>query len=155
MTTSPNDASAEHFTGRGFGYLVVRLGEMVMERGEMTLAPLNLKPREYNAMVCILNGEGMSQQDLSRKLGLYAPRMVALIDGLQERGLVERTVSPSDRRRHVLTLTASGRKLLTRATRMAARMDAELFGHISEEERARFEVLVQRIAADPRMSPTD
>lgn len=33
-------------------------------------------------MVCILKGEGMSQQDLSRKLGLYAPRMVALIDGL-------------------------------------------------------------------------
>jgi DNA-binding MarR family transcriptional regulator len=55
----------------------------------------------------------------------------------------------------VLSLTISGRKLLTRATRMAARMEAELFGHISEEERARFEALVQRIAADPRRAPTD
>ena len=154
MTTPTNDASPEDFTGRSFGYLIVRLGEMVMERGEMTLAPLNLTPREYNAMTCILDGEGMSQQDLSRKLGLYAPRMVPLIDGLQTRGLVERTISASDRRRHVLSLTSGGRKLLTRAARMAARLEADLFGHISEAERAQLEVLVQRVADAPRKTPT-
>lgn len=149
MTTSPtpSDETSASLAGRSFGYLAVRLGEMVMGHGELVLAPFDLKPREFDAMHCILIGHGMSQRDLSRRLGLYAPRMVALIDGLQKRGLVERTVSASDRRRRVLSLTTRGRGLLDRATLVATKFEAELFGDVSPEDRDRFEALVQRVAA--------
>ena len=149
MNTSPrhSDEASASLAGRSFGYLAVRLGEMVMERGELALAQFDLKPREFDAMYCILNGHGMSQRDLSRRLGLYAPRMVGLIDGLQKRGLVERTVSASDRRRRVLSLTTRGRELLDRATLVATKFEAKLFGDVSPEDLGRFEALVRRVAA--------
>jgi DNA-binding MarR family transcriptional regulator len=49
--------------------------------------------------------------------------MVALIDGLEGQGLVERRRSERDRRRNVLGLTPDGRTLLRDAE--AARAEAE------------------------------
>lgn len=130
---------------RGFGYQVIRLAQLLEARAEAVLAPLDLKPRAYDAMICIVNGQGMSQQDLSRKLGLYAPQMVGLLDGLEKQGVVERQVSSTDRRRRTLSLTAHGRDLLGRATTRVAGLEMELFGSVSDEEKSRFEALVRRL----------
>ncbi len=136
---------------RGFGNHAVRLGELVLARAEAALAPLDLKPLDYDTLICILEGHGMSQQDLSRRLGLYAPKMVGLLDGLEQRGLVERKVSVSDRRRHEIVLTASGRALLDKAAAIGAALEEELFGALSEADKARFIAMVQRLeaGADP------
>jgi DNA-binding MarR family transcriptional regulator len=49
--------------------------------------------------------------------------MVALVDTLESRGLVERSRSPRDRRKNIVALTAEGRGCLRQAER--AREDAE------------------------------
>jgi DNA-binding MarR family transcriptional regulator len=133
--------------GRGFGNYAVRLGEVVLARAEVALAPLNLKPLAYDTMICILDGHGMSQLDLSRRLGIYAPKMVGLLDGLEKRGLVERKVSPIDRRRHELVLTPNGHELLERAASVASALEDELFGCVPDTDKVRFEALVQRLEA--------
>ncbi len=63
--------------------------------------------------------------------------MVAFIDGLQERGLLERRPHPSDRRAHALYLTPAGRKLLAKAITAASRFERELCGRLSDAERDR------------------
>ena len=134
-------------SGRGFAYQVVRLAELVMAHGEKALAPLGLTPRAFEAMNCITNGHGMSQQDLSQSLGLYAPQMVSLLDDLEQRGLVKRLITPTDRRRRVLSLTPSGRELLKSAAKIAENLELELFSSITEDDRARFEELIGRLEA--------
>jgi DNA-binding MarR family transcriptional regulator len=126
---------------------VVRLAELAMAHGERALAPLGLTPRAFEAMNCIVNGQGMSQQDLSRRLGLYAPQMVSLIDGLEQRGLVKRHISPTDRRRHVLSLTPSGKALLKSATKLAEKLELELFSSVTKDDMARFEAIIGRLEA--------
>ena len=149
MSRSPRPLSPPSTTrsAGGFASLVVRLAGLVMAHGEKALAPLGLTPRAFEAMNCILNGQGMSQQDLSQSLGLYAPQMVGLIDDLEQRGLVHRGVSPTDRRRRVLSLTPSGRALLNRASKLAETLELELFGSVTEDDRARFEALIDRFEA--------
>jgi DNA-binding MarR family transcriptional regulator len=146
-TLQPLSQPSTSRSGRGFGYQVVRLAELVMAHGEKALAPLGLAPRAFEAMNCIMNGHGMSQQDLSQSLGLYAPQMVSLIDGLEQRGLVKRLISPTDRRRHVLSLTPSGGELLKSASKIAENLELELFSSITEDDRARFEELIGRLEA--------
>lgn len=157
---APADASAEDHAGpaakasgehpgvalrRSFGGNAIKLGDMVFARAEAALAPLELTPLSYDALVCIVEGHGMSQQDLSRRLGIYAPKMVSVLDDLERLGLVERQVSPADRRRHQLVLTPAGHDRLDRATAVAVAMEARLFEDVPDEARAWFAALVRRL----------
>ncbi len=126
------------------GYMAIKLGEFVMRRVETALAPSGLSSREYNVMTCISLRTETSQQDLSRTLGLYAPGLVALIDGLETRGLVRRHRNNIDRRRYVLTLPPSGKRLLTRADLVVSRLESELFSCMSAQEKTTFETLLKR-----------
>lgn len=135
---------------RGFGNHAVRLGELVLARAEAALAPLELTALAYDTMICILDGHGMSQQDLSRRLGIYAPKMVGLLDELETRGVVERKISATDRRRHELVLTPKGHDLLQRAAAIGAALEDELFGSFPDKDKARFIALVQKLEAAAR-----
>lgn len=147
MTAAHSDAGRTAFDspGRGFGSVVVRLSDIVLARAKVALAPFELTPLGYDAMVCILEGDGLSQQELSRKLNMYAAKIVPLIDGLETRSLVERQVSPVDRRRHQLRLTANGVALLKRAAVVALALDQELFGAVPDREKAHITSLVERL----------
>lgn len=149
--TLPEAGPAEHpatALRRSFGANLVLLGEMVFARAEAALAPLDLTPLAYDALVCILEGHGMSQQDLSRRLGIFAPKMVGVLDGLEQQGLVERKVSPTDRRRHELALTPAGRDRLERATAIGVALEDALFGAVPALEKARLAALVRQLEAD-------
>jgi DNA-binding MarR family transcriptional regulator len=65
-----------------------------------------------------LGGEPCSQRDLARSLHFDASNVTDIVDRLEQRGLVRRTVDPSDRRVRRLVLTAEGeavrRKLVER-----------------------------------------
>lgn len=141
----------QHVREESFGYLAIQLGHLIVRRAIAALAPLGLKPREYDAMEAIAKGSGLSQQDLSWELGVYAPRMVALIDAMQKRGLVERQVSAIDRRRNSLSLTDEGRRVLDAARRVAIALETEMFGDTTAQERDRLAALARRVAALPTM----
>lgn len=140
---------------RSFGNHAIRLGELVLARAEAALAPLDLKPLTFETMRCILDSQGLSQLDLSRRLGIYAPKMVGLLDGLEKKGLVVRKISPSDRRRHELHLTPEGHALLRRAIAIGAALEEELFGGVPAEDKARFATLVQRLETDALPTSTE
>ena len=54
------------------------------------LEPVGIDPREFLLMRFVAASEGQSQQALAERLGVPASRMVALVDRLEEAGLVER-----------------------------------------------------------------
>jgi DNA-binding MarR family transcriptional regulator len=70
----------------------------------------------------------MTSADLARELGLTPRAVTALVDGLEEGGLVRRTPHPSDRRAAVVEPTVAGRRvrreLDTRFVRFAGELSA-------------------------------
>jgi DNA-binding MarR family transcriptional regulator len=62
--------------------------------------------------------------------------LVALLDGMDERGVLSRRRDPADRRRSTLRLTAAGKQLLARASDATHAVEDAVFGVLSDTERA-------------------
>jgi DNA-binding MarR family transcriptional regulator len=92
------------------GWTVARLARQV----EVALAPLDLSPAQYRMLVQIARGTDASSS-LAQKLAVSAPSVTSVVDGLVQRGAVERAHSVEDRRRIALALTEDGRALLVAA----------------------------------------
>lgn len=74
--------------------------------------------------------------------------MVVILDGLEERGLVQRRDRPGDRRSYALGLTPAGRELLERARPLVDALDAALVGGFAGPDRQVLDRLLSRVAAN-------
>jgi len=117
------------------GFLMFWIGQRTSSRFASALEPLGLHPRHFGALNVIHASEGLSQQDLGRTMGIDPSTMVFLLDELEERGLVERRRHPKDRRAYALHVTDKGEDTLKRGRRVAGRMQEDLFGHLSQQDR--------------------
>ena len=90
--------------------------------------------------------EGSTQQAVGERLGIPPSRMVALVDDLGERRLLERRPSQRDRRAYALHLTPAGRRLLGKALQLAAALEREITQDLSPAERAQVIDQLDRIA---------
>ncbi|MCX8999829.1 MarR family transcriptional regulator [Rhizobiaceae bacterium BDR2-2] len=79
------------------------------------LAPLGLKPPHLDVLVNLYRFEGLTQQDLARKLLVGRSNMSMTLPQLEKRGLIARYGDPGDRRVLRLRLTESGRHTAERA----------------------------------------
>ena len=82
---------------------------------------------------------------LAERLGIPPSRMVALVDGLEEMGLLERRPDPDDRRVRGLFLTRKGRTVLEKAGKIAIDYETQLCAGINREERDQLIDLLQRL----------
>lgn len=132
---------------RSVGFLISQLG-FFSSRGFMeALEPVGIGPREFLLMRFVLAAQGQSQQALAERLGVPASRMVAMVDHLEEAGLVERRPDPGDRRVRGLYLTRKGRGALERASKIAIDYETRLCAGINREEREQLIDLLQKLQA--------
>jgi DNA-binding MarR family transcriptional regulator len=99
--------------------LAYLLKHVRLKLGELTaaaLAPYGLDGRELAVLLVLAGCEPASQQQAARRLGIDRTTMVALLDALEDKGLVTRHPHAEDRRRNVVELTAPGRDTLRDAT---------------------------------------
>src|SRR4051794_27397953 len=111
MPSSPDPAS-------GLGFLLSQVGAHSSARFAERLEPLGLKPPHAGILRVIKEADGLSQQALGERLGIFPSRLVTVLDELEERGLVERRDSPADRRSYALYLTKSGQEALEQIGRV-------------------------------------
>jgi DNA-binding MarR family transcriptional regulator len=129
------------------------LGHAVAAKFSARLAPLGLEPREFALLRRIDVQQGSSQQALGERLGIPPSRMVALVDELEGRGLLERRPSPNDRRAHALYLTPAGKQILGKATQLAAALEGELTQTLDAAEHEQLVAMLDRLAAQLGVPP--
>ncbi|WP_454196389.1 MarR family winged helix-turn-helix transcriptional regulator [Nocardia sp. Marseille-Q1738] len=89
-----------------------------------------------------------SQADLGRHTCIDRSDIVAALNDLAERGLVERSPDPGDRRRNVVSITALGADHLEELDRRLDRARDELLAALSGDERRRLVGLLARLIDD-------
>ena len=132
---------------RSVGFLISQLGFFSSKGFMSALEPIGIDPREFLLMRFVAASEGQSQQALAERLAVPASRMVALVDRLEEAGLVERRPNSEDRRIRGLHLTRKGRGALERAGKIAIDYETQLCAGINREERETLIDLLQKLQA--------
>ena len=132
---------------RPLGFLLAAVGQQAMSAFRARLEPLGIHPRAYAVLWAVSEGSDPSQRDLSRALGLPPSRMVGLLDGLQEDGLIERATDPGDRRLHRVRLTAHGRRTVARLQSEASALDGAIIADLSQGDQDRLRELLARVSA--------
>src|SRR5687767_5784718 len=89
------------------------------------LAALGLGVKEVGALSVLVDEGPLSQQRLGERQGVDRTTMVAVVDALERKGLVERRRDPRDRRAYSLHATTAGRRVLERADEAAERAEEE------------------------------
>lgn len=71
------------------------------------VAELGMSFIKIKALMKLVGGP-LTMRELSTSLGTDRPYTTVVVDDLEQRGLVERTVHPDDRRSKIVSLTAAG-----------------------------------------------
>src|SRR5205807_2586245 len=86
----------------GAAFLLAQVGAHAAARFAARLAELTLVPAHAGIFRILSATPGISQQELAAALGTVPSRLVALIDELESRGLVQRREHETDRRSYAL-----------------------------------------------------
>jgi DNA-binding MarR family transcriptional regulator len=97
------------------GYRLRRAQLAVFQRFLAEFAELDLRPAEYSVLVLIADNPGCTQSEIADVLGIKRANLVALVKGLEARGLTGRGFPPGDRRANALRITDAGRAFLDKA----------------------------------------
>jgi DNA-binding MarR family transcriptional regulator len=139
--------------GGGVAFLLAQLGAHAASVFADRLLPLELRPAEVGVLSRLARSPGESQRALADALGMHAPRLVALIDDLEERGLVERRRDPRDRRNYAISLTKAGRQTLRQISAVVKQHEQAMTAALGDEERAQLASLLRRIADEQALTP--
>ena len=105
----------------------MRVARTQRRRWRDALAPWDLSPHQARALAVVSERDGVRLSDLAEALHIAPRSATEVADGLQERGLVERTPDPGDRRAVILRPTDEGRRVRAEIDAARAADASELF----------------------------
>jgi DNA-binding MarR family transcriptional regulator len=136
-------------------FLLKRLGFAAKERSVEAFERIGLSPYAYAVLLVLDEGSRETQGSIADALGYDRGQLVGMLDELEERGLVERRRDPKDRRRHLVRLTADGKRTLAKLRTLSRQLEDAFLAPLDDDERATLHGLLHRLAEvhEPRCAP--
>jgi DNA-binding MarR family transcriptional regulator len=118
--------------------LMTRLDQALMETAGITAA-------QSGALYYLRENDGCLFTELSHALGLDKSAITGLVDRLENKGLVERRITPSDRRAMSIVLTDAGRDAAGKCLKVTKEYNNAITEGLSEREIEAFSKTLQKI----------
>ena len=128
MTDGLPDALASRL-----GYLLKYAQQALATSAAPALAPFGIDGRELAVLAVLGAASPLSQQEAAEQLGIDRTTMVAMVDTLERKDLVQRRRSPLDRRKNIVELTPAGRACLEGAGQARDRAEQEFLAPLGAE----------------------
>jgi DNA-binding MarR family transcriptional regulator len=135
MSTRPLHEEDER---RDLATMLVPLGRALTAGEQPILGQHGLTMWAYVVLVALADQPIRTQAALADAIGADKTRIISVLDGLQDRGLIDRSPDPQDRRGHVLSLTAAGRRLCRAAQASIRGYERGLLDRLSTADRRGF-----------------
>lgn len=118
--------------------MIVPLGRALLAAERPVLEEHGLTMWAYAVLLALNEGPARGQGVLAQEIGADKTRIIAVLDDLQSRGLIERHPDPSDRRARLLALTPAGRYLRNAAQADIQASEDQLLTRIPPADRQGF-----------------
>jgi DNA-binding MarR family transcriptional regulator len=129
------------------GYLVRRSSNLLLPQMEALIADQTLSFSQWVTLMALREGDFNTAADLARNICHDAGSLTRILDQLEERGLIARQRSVSDRRVVSLTLSAEGRTLIESLMPRVVDFWNAMLGDFSHEEIRTLIKLLTRLTA--------
>jgi DNA-binding MarR family transcriptional regulator len=126
--------------------MAMRLARALVAAEQPILAAHDVAMWGYVVLTALRDEPMRTQAALAKAIGADKTRLIAVLDDLQERGLIEREPDPADRRVRLLALTATGRDVHAAIRRDIRAEENRLLSSLPVEDRAVFLRSLQALA---------
>ncbi len=96
---------------------------------------LGITAAEYNCLVQFFNTDSFGVKELAERLEITPGGVTRIVTSLEEKGIVERKISPEDRRGINVTLTPRGKKIVEEIRRASLDLHQEILQQIEPQYR--------------------
>lgn len=135
------------------GHYIRRLQQIAVAAFLHETAQFKITPVQYAALQSVAATPGIDQRSVARGIGFDTSTIGEVIDRLEARGLLRRSVDPSDRRVRLLSTTQEGESLLADVTPAVLAAQERILAPLPQTERAQFlHMLKQLVAANNQLS---
>lgn len=124
---------------------MMRAEKAVLRELTRVLAPFELKPAQFDAMINLYRHPGQSQHDLARRLLVGRSNVTMLLPQLEAQGLMRREGDAKDKRVLRLYLTEEGEKRLAQALAAYTTLIDRVMSQSTPEECDRMGDMMRRI----------
>lgn len=142
--------STDNLVGVMMDYVIRRM----RAEADRDLLPHGMKTRHAIALTLLRDFGEQPQSDLPQALGVDATGVVALLNDLENEGLIERRRSPEDRRRHNVFITKAGLRRLAEIEQVAAELEQRFLG-LKPRELAALHTLLSKATAHLAARPAE
>ncbi len=97
------------------GHLIRLLHQRAESLFHQEMGSLDITPPQFSCLITINENPGIDQKSVAKAIGLDGSTLGGVINRLEKRNLVKRSVSSSDRRAHTLFITKFGEEILAAA----------------------------------------
>ena len=128
------------------GHLIRRLNQISVSVFAARVAEegFDLTPVQFAALMILSENPGIDQATLAGLIAHDRVTIGGVVDRLEAKGLLNRTVRKQDRRARVLALKADGEALLRRIMPIVRKAQEEILAGLSESERLTFVELLRK-----------
>ena len=109
------------------------------------MAVYDFRPVDFSVMSLIIHNPGITSRQLCSTLGLLPPNLVAMINSLEKRELIERRPHPTDGRAMGLHPSGQGIELMKEAEQTAARLERDATRQLTATELKTLHRLLKKI----------
>lgn len=127
------------------GFLIRRLHQIYSALFAEESSGLDITPPQYSVLSVIAVQPGLDQSAIAEEIGVDRATLASVVARLEAAGFVRRTISKTDRRQKLLSLTPRGRTILARMQEPVQRAQERILEPLQPKDREQFLRLLNRL----------